>query len=80
MESDFRKPIESLKHQLSYIQPRASSQLLHPVTVECYGSSNKLQNLCKFTQESATCITAIPFDPSVIKEIIYAIEKANLGV
>lgn len=78
--NDFTKPIESLEHQLSYIQPRASSQILHPVTVECYESSQKLQTLCKFVQESANCIIVVPFDPSSSKDIVYAIEKANLGV
>jgi ribosome recycling factor len=80
-EETMEKALEHLKHDLRGLRTgRASTSLVEYIKVDYYGSPADLRSLASLTTPDATSILIKPFDPGSLKEIIKALETANLGI
>lgn len=76
----FEKAIHHLQDQLKAIRTgRASSALVDNIRVDYYGSATPVSQLAAVTIPEPRQIAIKPFDPSVMKELIKALSKADLG-
>ena len=74
------KSLVSLKESLSTLRAgKVTPQLLDKVTVVAYGEKCLLKSVAQISGISATDLQVKTFDPSSIKDIISALNKADLG-
>ncbi|MFA6624658.1 MAG: ribosome recycling factor [Bacilli bacterium] len=74
------KTIISLKESLQTLRAgRVSAALLDKVSVSYYGENTPLKHLASISVVSATDIQIKPFDPSIQKDVLGGINKADLG-
>ncbi len=59
---------------------RASAEVLHPITVEVYGTRMPIMELATVNTPDPQLITVQPFDPSNVKAIEKAITASDLGL
>ncbi len=72
-----------LKEDLKTIRTgRANPSLLEPIIVEAYGGQTKmkLMEMATITNDDATTLTVVPYDPSTVQDIEKAIQKSPLGL
>lgn len=75
------KTISNLKSELLAVRAgRANPHILDKVTVQYYGTSTPLNQLCNLSVPEARIITIQPFDKSAIKDIIKGINEAEIGI
>ncbi len=80
-EETMEKALEHLKHELRGLRTgRASTSLVEYIKVDYYGSPADLRSLASLTTPDASSILIKPFDPGSLKEIVKALETANLGI
>lgn len=73
--------IDHLKNELNAIRTgRASPAALDGVSVEVYGASMRIKDICSITTPEPRTLLITPFDASNTGAIAKAIEKANLGL
>ncbi len=58
----------------------AHPSLLEDVNVNYYGSLTPLNQISSIKIQDSTTLLISPFDKSIVKDIIHAISKANLGL
>jgi ribosome recycling factor len=76
----FEKAIHHLQDMLKAIRTgRASSALVDNIRVDYYGAATPVSQLAAVTIPEARQIAIKPFDPSVMKELVKALAKADLG-
>lgn len=74
------KSIENLKSSLSTLRAgRVTPSLLDKVMVNCYGENMSIKNVATINSISPTDLQVKPFDPTIIKDILGGINKADLG-
>lgn len=74
------KCLESLKESLGTLRAgRVTAQLLDKVYVKCYGENMPLKTVGSISSLSPTDLQIKVFDPSTTKDIIGALNKADLG-
>lgn len=74
------KSLESIKESLGTLRAgRVTAQLLDKVQVNAYGMMNPLKTVGSVSAISATDLQVKVFDPSIIKDVLSAINKADLG-
>lgn len=80
-EEKMKKAVEHTKGELAKIRTgRASPELLFGVKVDYYGSPTPLNQLAVISNPEPRMLIIQPFDPSVRKQMVRAIEMADLGV
>jgi ribosome recycling factor len=80
-EEQMEKALDHLRHELRGLRTgRASTSLVEFIKVDYYGAPTDLRSLASLTTPDATSILIKPFDPGSLKEIIKAIETANIGI
>ncbi len=80
-EEHMEKAVEHLRHEMrGFRTGRASTSLVEFIKVDYYGSPADLRSLASLTTPDATSILIKPFDPTTLKDIVRAIEAANLGI
>ncbi|MGC8551947.1 MAG: ribosome recycling factor [Phycisphaerae bacterium] len=80
-EESMEKAMEHLRHELRGLRTgRASTSLVEYIKVEYYGTPTDLRALASLTTPDASSILIKPFDPGSLKDIVKAIEVANLGI
>jgi len=80
-EESMEKALEHLKHEMRGLRTgRASTELVDRIKVEYYGAPTDLRGLASLTTPDASSILIKPFDPSSLKDIVRALEEANLGI
>ena len=80
-EEHMEKAFEHLKHEFRGLRTgRASTALVEYVKVDYYGTLTDLRALASLTTPDAASILIKPFDPGSLKNIIHALEAANLGI
>ena len=80
-EETMEKALEHLKHELRGLRTgRASTSLVEYIKVDYYGSPADSRSLASLTTPDASSILIKPFDPGSLKEIVKALETANLGI
>jgi len=80
-EEHMEKALDHMRHELRGLRTgRASTSLVEFIKVDYYGAPTDLRSLASLTTPDATSILIKPFDPGSLKEIVKAIETANLGI
>ena len=80
-EEHMEKAIDHLKHEFRGLRTsRATTALVEYVKVDYYGTPTDLRGLASLTTPDASSILIKPFDPGSMKEIVRALEEANLGI
>ena len=59
---------------------RASAGLVDQLKVEAYGAPTPLKSLASITVPEPRMIMVKPFDPSVLNDIVKAIQKSEIGI
>jgi ribosome recycling factor len=76
-----KKAVEVLKDNFHGMRTgRANPGLVEGVRVDYYGSLTPLKQIAATSAPEANMLVIKPFDPSSLKEIEKAIQKANLGI
>jgi ribosome recycling factor len=80
-EERMEKSVALLTDQLRGIRTgRANTGLVESIRVDYYGSSTPLKQMANLSTPEAQQILIRPFDPSVIGEIVKAIQTSDLGL
>lgn len=80
-EESMDKAMDHLKHELSGLRTgRASVSLVDRIKVDYYGTPTDLRGLASLTTPDASSILIKPFDPGSLKDVVRALEEANLGI
>jgi len=73
--------VSALSRELAQLRTgRASVTILDGVSVDYYGQSTPLSQVCKLSVPEPSMILAQPFDPSVLADVERAIQAADLGL
>lgn len=73
--------LETMDSRLTTIRAgRANPALVHGINVEYYGTPTPLQSLANITVPEARTLMIKPFDRGCLKDIVKAIQEANLGI
>ncbi len=67
-------------HLTSIRAGRANPGMVNGIMVEYYGTPTPLQSLANLTVPEARTLMIKPFDKSCVKDIVKAIQEANLGI
>lgn len=74
------KSIASLKESFGTLRAgKVTPQLLDKVTVTAYGEKCLLKSVAQVSALSATDLQVKTFDPSIIKDLVSGLNKADLG-
>lgn len=74
------KSTASLKESLGTLRAgKVTAQLLDKVTVTAYGEKCLLKSVAQISALSATDLSVKTFDPSIIKDLVSGLNKADLG-
>lgn len=80
-EEHMEKALEHLKHEMRGLRTgRATTALVEYIKVDYYGTPTDLRALASLTTPDASSILIKPFDPGSLKDIVRALEEANLGI
>jgi ribosome recycling factor len=80
-EDKMEKAIAVLGDELRGVRTgRASAGLVDQLKVEAYGAPTPLKSLASITVPEPRMIMLKPFDPSVINDIVKAIQKSEVGL
>ncbi len=73
--------LETMDTRLSSIRAgRANPALVNGINVEYYGTPTPIQSLANITVPEAKTLMIKPFDKGCLKDIVKAIQEANLGI
>ena len=73
--------LETMDNRLNTIRAgRANPAILNGINVEYYGNPTPLQSLANINVPDARTLMIKPFDKSCLKEIVRAINEADLGI
>jgi len=73
--------IETMERRLTSIRAgRANPAMLNGINVEYYGTPTPLQSLANITVPEARTLIIKPFDKGCLKDIVRAINEADLGI
>jgi len=80
-EEHMEKAMDHLKHEIRGLRTgRATTALVEYVKVDYYGTPTDLRSLASLTTPDASSILIKPFDPGTLKDVVRALEEANLGI
>lgn len=81
IELEMMHAIEVMETRLTSIRAgRANPQMVNGIMVSYYGSPTPIQSLANITVPEAKTLMIKPFDRSCLKDIVKAIQEANLGI
>ena len=73
--------LEVMDNRLSSIRAgRANPAILNGIMVEYYGTPTPIQSLANITVPEAKTLMIKPFDKGCLKDVVKAIQEANLGI
>ena len=73
--------LETMENRLNTIRAgRANPAILNGINVDYYGNPTPLQSLANITVPEARTLIIKPFDKTCLKEIVRAINEADLGI
>ena len=80
-ESKMKKAIETMEKRFTNVRAgRANPAILDGVTVSYYGTPTPLKSLATISIPEARQLMIKPFDRNCLKDIVKAIQEANLGI
>ncbi|MDR3263248.1 MAG: ribosome recycling factor [Clostridiales bacterium] len=75
------KSVDNMKTEFQNIRAgRANPHILDKITVEAYGSTTPLNQICNITVAEARVLTLTVWDKSLLKAVEKAILAANIGL
>ena len=81
IELEMMHALEVMETRLTTIRAgRANVAMVNGINVDYYGSSTPIQSLANITVPEARTLMIKPFDKSCLKDIVKAIQEANLGI
>ena len=81
IEFSMMHALETMDNRLTNIRAgRASASLVNGINVEYYGAPTPLPSLANLTIPDARTLMIKPFDKSCVKDIVKAIQEANIGI
>lgn len=81
VELNMMAALETMESRLTSIRAgRANPAMVNGINVDYYGSPTPIQSLANITVPEAKTLMIKPFDRSCIKDIVKAIQEANLGI
>ena len=81
IELEMMHALQVMEQRLSNIRAgRANPAMVNGINVEYYGTPTPLQSLANITVPEAKTLMIKPFDRSCLKDIVKAIQEANLGI
>jgi ribosome recycling factor len=81
IELEMMAALETMDNRLTSIRAgRANPSMVNGIMVEYYGTPTPLQSLANLTVPEARTLMIKPFDKSCVKDIVKAIQEANLGI
>jgi ribosome recycling factor len=81
VELEMMAALEVMDNRLTTIRAgRANPSMVNGIMVEYYGTPTPLQSLANLTVPEARTLMIKPFDKSCVKDIVKAIQEANLGI
>ena len=81
VELEMMAALEVMDNRLTTIRAgRANPSMVNGINVDYYGSPTPLQSLANLTVPDARTLMIKPFDKSCVKDIVKAIQEANLGI
>jgi len=81
IELEMMQALEVMDSRLTSIRAgRANPGMVNGIMVEYYGTPTPLQSLANLTVPEARTLMIKPFDKSCVKDIVKAIQEANLGI
>ncbi len=81
IELEMMNALEVMDQRLNTIRAgRANPALLNGLMVEYYGTPTPIQSLANITVPEAKTLMIKPFDKGCIKDIVKAINEANIGI
>ena len=81
IELDMMHALEVMDSRLNTIRAgRANPAILNGINVDYYGTPTPIQSLANITVPEAKTLMIKPFDKSCLKDIVKAINEANLGI
>lgn len=81
IEFKMMNALETMDTRLTSIRAgRANPAMVNGINVEYYGTPTPVQSLANITVPEAKTLMIKPFDRSCLKDIVKAIQEANLGI
>ena len=81
IELEMMSALEVMDNRLTSIRAgRANPGMVNGIMVEYYGAPTPLNSLANLTVPEARTLMIKPFDKSCVKDIVKAIQEANLGI
>ncbi len=81
VELNMMAALETMDSRLTSIRAgRANPAMVNGINVDYYGTPTPIQSLANITVPEAKTLMIKPFDRSCIKDIVKAIQEANLGI
>lgn len=81
VELNMMAALETMDSRLSSIRAgRANPAMVNGIMVDYYGTPTPIQSLANMTVPEARTLMIKPFDRGCIKDIVKAIQEANLGI
>ena len=81
IELSMMQALEVMDNRLSSIRAgRANPAILNGIMVEYYGTPTPIQSLANITVPEAKTLMIKPFDKGCLKDVVKAIQEANLGI
>ena len=81
VELEMMAALETMDSRLTSIRAgRANPSMVNGIMVEYDGTPTPLQSLANLTVPEARTLMIKPFDKSCVKDIVKAIQEANLGI
>ena len=80
-EEKMEKTLKNLETELQAVRAgRANPHVLDKVTVEYYGSPTPINGVASITVPEARMIQIQPWDKKLVKSIVKAIQKSDIGI
>jgi ribosome recycling factor len=81
VELGMMQALEVMENRLNTIRAgRANPAILNGIMVEYYGTPTPIQSLANITVPEAKTLMIKPFDRGCLKDVVKAIQEANLGI
>lgn len=81
VELNMMAALETMDSRLSSIRAgRANPAMVNGIMVDYYGTPTPIQSLANMTVPEARTLMIKPFDRGCIKDVVKAIQEANLGI
>ncbi|MFH0778363.1 MAG: ribosome recycling factor [Candidatus Eisenbacteria bacterium] len=80
-EDRMKKTVERMRHEVASVRTgKATTALLDPVKVECYGSHVPLNQVAGVSAPEPRLLIVHPWDKAIVPDVEKAILKADLGL